>query len=133
MNRAAALDDYLRAQEGRAFDWGDSNCCHFPAGWVEVREGRNPMQGLPSTPTRAAARRLVRELGGSLQEAWTCRMNAEATSPKLAQIGDIVLVALSEGTKAVGICAGIAALCLDESGARRRVSMDRAIAAWRVQ
>lgn len=126
------LEDYASGASLRAFDWETANCCHFAAGWVSLMTGRDPMAGLRVTKTERGARRLIRELGGSLDAAWTKRLGRAPILPTLAQIGDIVLFPLGDGKYATGICAGRFALCVDDAGKVVRAEMDHASHAWRL-
>lgn len=129
---AERLDDYSKGRIDAPFHWGVANCCHWPAGWVLACEGFDPMEGLKATPTPAAARRLIKSLGGSLVAAWTKQLGREPIAPTLAQIGDVVVIPLDADRQTTGVCAGRDALCVDDAGKVVRVPMGAAIAAWRI-
>lgn len=142
-DKARALATYLddTTKVARTFDWAAANCCHFGAGWVERIEGFNPMTGLALTPDRRAAMALVRSLGGTLSAAWSTRMNRPALQANLAQVGDLVLLALAPTTieqgfvgmhRAVGICAGRTVVCLDARGNCVHLPSYTGVCCWRV-
>ena len=130
MSRAAALDAYLHSVAERHFDWRHWNCCHFVAGWAVQRTGIDPMQGLPSTASQRSAHRLIRTLGGTLAEAWSRRLGAEALPATLAQPGDVVLVQDGD-LRAVGLCLGHRAAVLSPQGLAY-TGMAAAVHAWRL-
>ena len=130
MSRAEALDDYLREVRGMQFDWSRWNCCTFVAGWVQRATGRRVMLGLPRTPGRLAAHRLIVDLGGTLRGVWTAWMGAEPIAAELAQVGDVVGLREADA-QAVGVCCGRTAAVLTEAGLAH-VPMQRADCAWRL-
>ena len=137
---AERLGEYMRDCAGLAFDWGAANCCHFAAGWVERATGLNPMADLPATPSAVAALRLIRELGGSLQAAWTRQLGREPIAPAFAQVGDVVLLplALHSGEPAttgqvLGVCMGAQAVVLSGEGFCVFLPMSSAVLAWRLR
>lgn len=130
-SRAQLLTDYL-ASRPRVFDWGLANCCQFAGAWVLAIEGRDPMAGLRATPTMRDARRLIRELGGDLATAITRRLGRGSIPPTLAQVGDLALAPLDGEAAAVGICAGMTLVCVDQAGACVHIPMQAAQHAWRV-
>lgn len=130
-SRAQLLTDYL-ASRPRVFNWGLANCCQFAGAWVRTIEGRDPMAGLRATPTMIEARRLIRELGGSLAAAITLRMGRDPILPTQAQVGDLAIVPLEGEAGAVGICVGMTLVCVDRAGACVHLPMQAAQHAWRV-
>lgn len=132
MSPAVRLDAYITAQAAQPFDWAAHNCCHFVAGWVRAATGRDPMQGLPATPSRRAARRLERQLGGTLADAWAHRLGRAAIRPELAQAGDVVLVPVGADGAAVGICIGRQVALLTEADGIAVMPMAAASHAWRL-
>ena len=128
-----ALDAYLVEHQSQPFLWSRHNCCHFVAGWVRSATGRDPMAGLPVTWTPLAAQRLVRQLGGTLADAWTRRLGRAPIQPELAQVGDVVHVWLREQERgAVGICTGRRAALLTEATGIVLLPMSHATHAWRL-
>lgn len=132
---AARLDAYLAAAEANTFSWGRHNCCHFAAGWVcRATDQADPMQGLPATPSRTAARRLVRQLGGSLTAAWTRQLGRAPIASALARTGDLALVRLPDtGAEAIGICSGRHVALLTEHDGIAMLPLGHAVAVWRLQ
>lgn len=129
---AQQLADYTAGYGARAFDWNTANCCHFAAGWLRLRTGRDAMEDLPQTPNKATAIRVLRALGG-LRRAVTNRSGCRQVIASLAQVGDLVLRELPEGGVALGICAGRTSMHVDEAGAILHLPMDEAVCAWRVE
>lgn len=130
MSRAQLLEAYLFHVGDQAFHWREWNCCSFVAGWVR-QFGVDVMAGLPGTGTRHAAHRLIGQLGGSLQAAWTRQLGREPIESTLAQMGDVVLVEI-DADQAVGICCGRTAAVLTPADGVAHVPMSAATAAWRV-
>lgn len=128
-----SLDAYLSAQSAQPFDWAAHNCCHFVAGWVRTATGRDPMQGLPTTPNLRAARRLERALGGTLADAWARQLGRAPIRPELAQVGDVALVPVGADGAAVGICIGRHVAVLTELDGIRTLPMASATHAWRLR
>lgn len=126
------LEEYASGYGARAFDWEVANCCHFAAGWIKLRTGVDPMEGLPTTPGAKDARRLLRVLGG-LRQAMTARSGCRQIVATLAQVGDVVLRNLPDGGVALGICAGRTAMHVDESGQIVHLEMAGALCAWRIE
>jgi hypothetical protein len=139
MTTAHQLTAYLASHRARPFDWRRANCCHFAAGWVCAATGRNPMQGLPATPSAKSALRLVRKLGGSLQAAWTACLGREPIPPASAQVGDLVLVPTVPTVQApgvgaaVGICVGGTVVLAGDAGGHLYLPLSAATAAWRLR
>ena len=130
--RAMRLDVYLADAASRRFHWARHNCCHFVAAWVAAETGRDPMEGLPWTHGRAAALRLIRQLGGTLADAWTRQLGRAPIAATLAQPGDVVLVPLGPASAAVGLCTGSHAALLTEHDGLIHLPMSAATQAWRV-
>lgn len=133
MQLAALLDSYLIESPPQSFDWGTANCCHFVNKWVTLATGHDHMAAmkLRITETKMDARRLIVELGGSLEAAWTKGLGIDPISPKFAQVGDVMLVPLPDGGELVGICVGRLIVCAEESGALVHVEAKLASHAWR--
>jgi hypothetical protein len=131
MTRAATLEAYLAEVRDKPFDWSRWNCCTFVAGWVQRMTGTRVMMGLPKTPSRMSAHRLIVEIGGNLRGVWSLWMHRDPILPTLAQTGDIVCI-MENGTQAVGVCCGRTAAVLTEDGVHH-VSMEHATCAWRVE
>jgi hypothetical protein len=134
---AELLGDYMQDSVGMNFSWEGANCCHFAAGWVERATGRNPMAGLPRTTSALQAQRLIQDLGGSLQAAWTRQLEREPIAPAFAQLGDVVLLPLrleSGGPiftgQIVGVCMGAYAVVMSSDGFHVFLQMSAAVAAW---
>lgn len=132
MKRAVKLQEYLDSVSGREFTWDHANCCHFAGGWVEVLTGVNPMAGLRVTDSAFDARKLIASLGG-LRAATSAQLGHEAIDPKLAQLGDVVYVEVSNGYGAVGICAGRDVLLINTDGQMSRLELSDATCAWRIK
>lgn len=130
MSTSGQLAAYCAAYSGRSFDWATANCCHFASGWVREETGRDPLAAVPVTRNKFGALRQIKRMGGTLVAVWTVLMGAEAISPKLAHIGDIVLFDVGMG--AVGVCAGRTSVVALADGAIAHVPTLEAIAAWRV-
>jgi hypothetical protein len=134
MSTPRELADYLAEVGAKPFDWATWNCCTFAAGWVQRRTGIDVMHGLARTASRHAAWRLVGQVGGSLQQAWSTRLGAAHIAPELAQAGDVVLLLVPGAIdEAVGLCAGRLAACVTPEDGIAMFPMDWATHAWRVE
>lgn len=133
-NRTALLEEYLVANREPTFDWELSNCCHFACRWVELLTGTDLMLGLRSTPSEFAARKLLAELGGTLDQVWTKTLGeAAAISPTLAQVGDVVMIPMEDKAgAAVGICSGMDVICVAETGRLARIPISLGTHAWKI-
>lgn len=129
---AKALAEYAASYSAPAFDWATANCCHWAAGWVRLRTGRDPMAGLPVTATRKEAHRLVRAMGG-IRSLITDQTGLRQVAASFAQVGDIVLREAPEMGFTVGICSGRTAMHVDDQGAVVHLEMAGALCAWRVE
>lgn len=134
MNVGARLQGYLSVDAVQSFDWRSRNCCHFVAGWVGCLTGADPLAGLPPTPDAPSARRLVRQLGGSLQAAVTARLGP-SVPPAQAHTGDVALLPASRPGGvggSLGIVSGRHVWALTDSGELQAQPLDSAQCAWRV-
>lgn len=133
---AQALAAYLDASSRSrvAFNWRDRNCCHFAAGWVLEATGRDVLAGLGVTPDGRAALRLVRAMGGSLEQAWTRQLGIAPVLPLFARVGDVVLLPTSPLLvglgAAVGVCAGAQVACIDALGSTLFVPLSHGLRCW---
>ena len=132
--RALLLAAYLAGWHARRFDWARANCCIFAAGGVAEATGRDPMRGLPETPTQHAARRLVLHLGGALADACTRMLGNPPIAPTRAGLGDLVLMPVSAhpASGAVAICGGRLSAALTQDSGIVWLPTLNAVHAWRI-
>ena len=136
MSTAAQLEAYILGRKHDRFDWAVHNCCHFVAGWMRAATGADPMAGLPFTHGARAARRLVQQLGGSLEAAWSRQLGRAPIAPALAQTGDNVLLpagTLAGAGGAVGLCTGRHVALVSEAHGVILLPMTHATHAWRLR
>jgi len=117
-----------------AFDWASANCGHFAGGYVAAVEGADPLASLPLGSSLTSTRRLLQNAGG-LCAVVTKQLAREPIAPAFAQLGDVVLLPLSEAdplAQALGLCCGEVAAVRDEAGAVHMLPMSSALHAWRV-
>lgn len=134
MTKAKALTAYLAERQPAPFDWRTANCAHFAAGFVARVEGRDVLAALRMPTTLGEARRRLRR-GGGLQRLVTHALNREPIAAPFAQVGDVVLLRLSETdaeAMALGLCCGEYAAAATEDGGVTHHPMTNAVAAWRV-
>ncbi|MBT9495381.1 MAG: hypothetical protein IV107_24170 [Paucibacter sp.] len=134
MNKAKALTAYLAGRQPAPFDWHTNNCGHFACSFVQQVEGFDPLASLPLTDSMAGTRAFIAEAGG-MAELVTRQLAREPISPKLAQLGDMVLLPLSTTDPealALGLCCGEQAVILTDTGVHAFVPMSAAVSAWRV-
>ena len=92
------------------------------------------MAGLSFTDSMAGTREFISAAGG-MAELVTRQLDRKPISPKLAQLGDMVLLPLSTTdpeSLALGLCCGEEAVILTDTGAHALVPMSAAVSAWRV-
>ncbi len=133
MQLAVALERYLDQSPKSPFAWPTANCCHFVAGWIKAVRGFDPMSSLRVTPTQVDAKRLIVEMGGDLEAATSACLGCASVPSAFAQLGDVVYIKQGEDSSLLGICAGLYALAIDESGAVLNIEMQHALRAWRTQ
>lgn len=134
MTKAKQLTAYLAGREPAPFSWRTANCTHMALRFVALVEPRDPLAGQPMPATRAAARRMVRQAGG-LARMVSAALAREPIAPALAQVGDVVLLPVSEAdpeAQALGLCCGEQAAAVTEAGTLTMHPMSNALAAWRV-
>ena len=80
------LPEYLEANRGRAFAFGEFDCVLFALGWVKASRGRDVLADLPVWRSELQAARVIKRLGG-LAQAFSDRF--DAINPHFARDGDI--------------------------------------------
>lgn len=120
--------EYIEANRGRPFQWGEHDCCTFVAGAAQIMLGHDEMESLRGTyDSAASAARLLH--GGGLGRAMDTRF--ESCAPAMAQRYDIVMF---DGS--LGLVIGDYAIFLGgpEDGETDYVKVPRAewVRAWRV-
>ena len=134
MNKAKALTAYLAGRQPAPFSWSTANCTHFAGAFVADVEGRNPLADVTMPATLAAARRMLTQEGG-LHALVTAALARPSIAPTLAQLGDVVLLAVSEhdaDAQALGLCCGEYAAAVTAEGGLTMHPMTNGLAAWRV-
>jgi hypothetical protein len=132
----ARFSDFGKARTYMPFSWGSNDCCVFAAAAVEAITGTNPMASFEPYGTapgalRKALRRLLRRIdeAGGLK-AFAAVHLGEPVSPRLAGVGDVVLV-MNAGREMLGICNGANVMAPGPVG-MVALGMDAAIAAWKI-
>jgi hypothetical protein len=121
------LEAFTRARREIPFAWGANDCACFAADAVEALTGERLLPDMRGLAVRDALR-FMRERDGLRGIA--SRVLGEAVSPKLAAVGDVVLI-LEGKREALGVCNGTSVLAAGPQG-MAVVSMTRAIACWKV-
>ncbi|WP_426391973.1 DUF6950 family protein [Variovorax sp. R-27] len=122
------FSDFGKARASMPFAWGSNDCCTFAADAVHAITGRDLRKEFPAYEGALGAARAVEE-GGGLQQLTTSLLG-EPVSPKLAAVGDVVLV-MNAGREMLGICNGTSIAAPGEHGVVM-LNMETAIAAWSV-
>lgn len=123
------LQAFIDSRRDTPFAWGSHDCALFAADWVESVTGKDPAKGIRGRyQTAIGAGRVIKREGGL--EAIAGSRLGERVEPKLAQRGDVVLLAGSHGPT-LGVCLGVDAAAPGEDGLML-VPMGQALAAWRV-
>ena len=126
------VEDYLDLWSSREFSWdGGSTCAHYAGGWVRAQEGRDPLSALPVFSGRLAAGRVIADCGGFAEAVTQALGRAPLSTPRLAQVGDLVLLP-GQFYGTLGICNGLRSAVLLEQGGIGFVDTETAEAAWRV-
>jgi hypothetical protein len=91
----SGLGDYLAAAATRPFDYGHQDCCTFPADWVLLRRGVDPMANLRGRyASEEEAQEIIEDAGG-LVAIWTRELDAAGIgSVATAREGDIGVIAV---------------------------------------
>ena len=133
MSTAALLASYLDSIDGSVpFDWATNNCSHFAAGWWQAVTGADPLHGLAMPADAAAAAQWLAQRGTTLADLVAQRIARPRIDPRLAQPGDLVIVAAvgcGMGA-ALGVCAGRLAAVLGIDGRLIRGPMSWALHAY---
>lgn len=128
------LDALCRERLDMPFAWGTNDCAAFAADAVAAQHGRDTLEAarVPRATSRAARQALGRS-GGA--QAVMARAGLPEVPPALAQRGDLVLLHQpAHGRRRrllLGVCMGEWAVAPACHGLAT-VSMQRALAAWRV-
>lgn len=83
------LAEFLTANLGKKFQWGEWDCVLFTGSWIALATGIDPLADLPKWTNEKQAWRIVKKLGG-LEKAMDARFKRIA--PNFAKDGDIALV-----------------------------------------
>jgi hypothetical protein len=129
IERSKALRDYI--ESAGPVVWGESDCCAFPAKWIERVTGKRVPY--PKYTTREEAHTLMAKSGGSLVrlcERWLAPLNLPlAIDP---QLGDVGVIRLSDKDVGVIFCqGGIAAWRCEQQGVAF-IRPYNVLAAWAV-
>ena len=129
------LTEWLDGLQQKPFSWSTWHCCHFASSWVAFATGRDHMANKPTVADVRSARRAVNSFGGNLQVAISNELGAQPINPKLAKLGDIVLLPADndEGVGLVGICNGRVSFFLNESGGITSIPTEQAQCAWAIK
>ncbi len=122
------LAEFSQSRASMPFDWGTNDCCTFTADAVHAMTGRSVREGFPAYEGEIGALRAIAAGGGLLQ--LVSQILGEPVSPKMAAVGDVVLV-LNAEREMLGICNGTSVLAPGVEGVTV-VSMETALAAWRI-
>jgi len=126
----AALDTYIDERRGAPFEWGVNDCCSFAADWVQIATGVDPMAELRGLTSALAAHRALERMGGML--AVVEQFCGPHIPGPFAQVGDLAMVTLPSGHKAMAVCIGPWLTAPSAHGGLSMIPVDAAEAAWRV-
>ena len=128
--KSVALEAYIAKWRESTFDWIESHCVVFGAGWVEEMEGFDPMAKVGNSKGKMDAVRLISRFG-SLENAVTKSLGRVSRSARFAAVGDIVLFS-GAGIGAIGICNGSIAFVLGEPAGVTMAEMNEAVCCWSI-
>lgn len=131
LTRAARLQQYFDAVAAvPPVVWGESDCCSWPAKWVEREIGK--AVALPRYTTQQEAHALIAAAGGLARLAAQVLAPLNLASVTTPSLGDIGVIALSDRDMGVIFCAsGHAALRKDKGGVLF-IRPTKILAAWAV-
>lgn len=122
------LEAFAKERAAMPFAWGSNDCCLFAAAGVEAQTGVVLMPDARGYSTAREALRIL-EAHGGLRAFATLALGPEIP-PKLAAVGDVVMVRMGEA-EALGICNGGVVIGPGLQG-MEVAGMNAALAAWRV-
>ena len=125
-----ALDLFVATRTAVPFAWGAQDCCTFAADWVLQATGHDPMAQLRGLDTAIKSTRALERLGG-MAAAWDANMPAPHLPGPFCQAGDIAMVTLATGHKAMAVCAG-SHLVAPATDGLLTIGIEFAEATWRV-
>jgi len=94
---------YLKAENGKSFEWGKVDCATLAAGLVEKCTGLDPLEGIVYGTEAEAKRELVAR--GGLEAAVSAVLGPAHDDLRECRDGDIVLTAF-QGQKGLGVAVG---------------------------
>lgn len=124
----ARYAEFAKDRASMPFEWGPNDCCSFAAAGVEALTGANPMASAERYDSALGAARLTNAAGGLL--ALAASFLGEPVSPRLAAVGDVVLLS-NDGRELLGVCNGVNALAPGAEGSVT-LEMSSATAAWKI-
>lgn len=124
-----ALDAHIAERRDAPFEWGVNDCCCFAADWVKIATGVDPMAELRGLTSALAAHHALEGLGGML--AAVEQLCGPHIPGSFAQVGDVAMVTLPDGHKAMAICLGPWIAAPSQNGLSM-LPIDLAEATWRV-
>jgi hypothetical protein len=127
--RSQALREYI--ESAGPVVWGESDCCAFPAKWIERVTGKRVHY--PRYTTREEAHALIAKSGGSLVRLVERFLAPLRLSPAAdPQLGDVGVIRLSDRDVGVIFChGGIAAWRCEQQGVAF-LRPHNVLAAWQV-
>lgn len=125
-----ALAGYLRAAGGRAFAWGEHDCCRFALAWVALRRGVDPGARWSGRYRTARGAALHLRRGGGLLALAGAAMAEAGLAPTATPVpGDVGVVQTGQGP-ALAIRAATGWACAGAGGIT--VAPFAMLAAWSV-
>lgn len=126
------INEYLRSNKDRKFQWGKFDCCLMAADIVVLSGREDPakdVRGSYKTPS-GAKKVLVKHFGGEIENAFN---HLPVIDPVFSQRGDLVLFDTSNG-KVMAVKWVNGYYCIaPEGGLGVMVEVDKPIKAWRVE
>jgi hypothetical protein len=58
------LAEYIMKHMETPFEWGKHDCVLFTAGWINIKSGKDMLDGVPKWNSAKGALRLLKNLGG---------------------------------------------------------------------
>ena len=129
MNKSL-LENYIRENLEKKFEWGKQDCTTFIAKWAEINTGKDYLKEVKNWKSLRTALRTIKEVGGLKKHLNSIFTQIPA---RLAVDGDIGIFEVKwETGEACGIFYGNFLYCVGEYGLIRKERTE-AIAAWKIK
>ncbi|OHV81604.1 DUF6950 family protein [Rhizobium sp. LCM 4573] len=133
MNRFRIVEAALTAELAKPYVYGEGDCFFLGCAVVDALEGTSLVSKYRGAyKTLGGANRALRKRGHkSLVSFWAAELGREPIAAAEAQLGDLVILRLSDGAEHVGVCLGLRFVTKADKG-RQDYGLSDVIAAFRI-